>query len=257
MFRIPNWREHQGYQKRGPKWVKLHVRLLRNKFWPKMSVLARATLPALWIVAAEQSQDGSLDDDTESLAHLIAMPENDLVSAIIELKSFGFIESDKTVACLAEESSQQTERERETEERRGETHRAHARVPGTSTALCVEDAEKIDRLDEDIAFEERRFTALALPIRDTIQTVLDSLPRPATRAPFSAARWTRTGLTGIGRSENALTVLRLTNDALEARQRAQDAPILSENNRKSFEAADRVLARLKADQAKEPMKEIR
>jgi hypothetical protein len=115
------------------------------------------------------------------------------------------------------------------------------RVPGTSTALGVVESAALDRLDEDIAFEERRFTALALPIRDTIQTVLDSLPRPATRAPFSAARWTRTGLTGIGRSENALTVLRLTNDALEARQRAQVAPYIGDKNRISFESIDRVL----------------
>ena len=100
MFMIPNWREHQGYQRRGPSWVKLHVRLLSNKAWPRLSILARATLPALWIVASEQSQDGSFDDDTESLAHLLSMSHFELSSAIVELKSFGFIDSDKSVAIL-------------------------------------------------------------------------------------------------------------------------------------------------------------
>lgn len=131
------------------------------------------------------------------------------------------------------------------------------RVPGTSTALSAAECSAQDRIDAEIAVEERRFTSLALPIRDSIQKVLDSLPRSNTRAPFSASRWLRTGLTGIGRTEGALTVLKLTNDALEHHQRSQAAPILSDNNRRAFEAGERVLERLKAEQAKQPMKELR
>lgn len=137
-----------------------------------------------------------------------------------------------------------TPSEEETEaQSEAETHtpkRDLPRVPGTTTALSVEECAKVDALDEDIAFEERRFTSLALPIRDTIQAVLDSLPRPASRAPFSASRWSATGRTGINRSQNALTVLRLTNDALEARQRAQDVPIISEKNRQSLAAIEKI-----------------
>ena len=104
------------------------------------------------------------------------------------------------------------------------------------------DIEALDRIDADLAFEEKRFTQLALSAgRDGIQAVLDSLPRPASRSPFSATHWLRTGLTGVSRSENALTVLRLTCDALEARQRAKDAPLVSEKNRASFDSIDRVL----------------
>ena len=125
-------------------------------------------------------------------------------------------------------------------------------VPGTSTALSVEESAKVDRLDDEIAFEERRFSELALPIRDSIQTVLDSLPRPASRAPFSASRWTRTGLTGIGRSESALTVLRLTNDALEAHQRAQERPNISDSNRETLENLKRAGDRIRARQAQQP-----
>lgn len=99
----------------------------------------------------------------------------------------------------------------------------------------------IDRLDEEIAFEEKRFTSLALPIRDTIQQVLDSLPRSPSRSPFSASHWLRTGLTGISRKESALTVLRLTNDALEARRRAQATPYMSDKTKATFDTIDRVL----------------
>lgn len=103
------------------------------------------------------------------------------------------------------------------------------------------DEGAIDRLDADIAFEEKRFTSLALPIRDTIQQVLDSLPRSPSRSPFSASHWLRTGLTGISRKESALTVLRLTNDALEARQRAQAQPYISDKTKATFDTIDRVL----------------
>lgn len=109
------------------------------------------------------------------------------------------------------------------------------------------DIPAIDRLDEDLAFEEVRFRDLALPLRDEIQAVLDSLPRAANRSPFSASRWLRTGQTGVPRSEGGLTVLRLTCDALEARARAQERPNISDSNRESLEsikrAGDRIMAR--------------
>mgnify|MGYP003655688407 CR=1 FL=1 len=80
----------------------------------------------------------------------------------------------------------------------------------------------VDRLDSDLAEDEKRFTALMVSFRDAgedPQAVLDSLPRAASRAPFSAYRWLRTGLSGVPRTSGGLTVLRLTCDALEARQR--------------------------------------
>lgn len=87
------------------------------------------------------------------------------------------------------------------------------------------DIQAIDRLDEDIAFEESRFNSLALSIgRDRIQSVLDSLPRPKSVGAFSASRWLSTGRNGIGRSESAMIRLRLTCDALEAWKRKVESP---------------------------------
>lgn len=112
------------------------------------------------------------------------------------------------------------------------------------------DIPAIDRLDEDLAFEEVRFRDLAIAAgRDNIQAVLDSLPRPTTRAPFSASRWLATGRTGIPRDERALTALRLTCDALEARARAQGAVHLSDSNRETLENIRRVGERMKAKEA--------
>ena len=120
----------------------------------------------------------------------------------------------------------------------------------TGQIARVPDIPAIDRLDEDLAFEEIRFRDLAIAAgRDNIQAVLDSLPRPTTRAPFSASRWLATGRTGIPRDERALTALRLTCDALEARARAQGAVHLSDSNRETLENIRRVGERMKAKEA--------
>jgi len=124
-------------------------------------------------------------------------------------------------------------------------------ILGNGKGSGLPDIPAIDRLDADIAFEESRFRDLALPLRDEIQTVLDSLPRAANRSPFSASRWLRTGQTGVPRSEGGLTVLRLTCDALEARARAQERPNISDANRETLESIKRAGDRLRARQAAE------
>lgn len=122
----------------------------------------------------------------------------------------------------------------------------------------IPDIAAIDRLDEDLAFEESRFRDLALPVRDRIQQVLDSLPRSKDRSPFSASTWLRTGRTGVPRREGALIALRLTCDALEAWTRAQRTPMISDSNRETLENIQRVGDRMKAKAAESGrLKEVR
>lgn len=113
MYRVPNWGTYQGYKKRGPPWVKLHVALLRKLEWLKLPLSGKALLPALWIIASESGVDGSLPDDHEVLAHLSGITEPSLSEGLKALISFGFIDSDKSVASSATNPSG--------EERRGET----------------------------------------------------------------------------------------------------------------------------------------
>lgn len=116
------------------------------------------------------------------------------------------------------------------------------KVPGTTTALSVAECSAQDRIDDELAFEEARFNRLALEIgRDRIQAVIDGLPRPKTVGALSASRWLATGLTGFGRTEGAVTRLRLTCDGLEAFQRAQAVPYISDKTKASFDTIDRVL----------------
>lgn len=53
MFKIKNWSSYQSYKDRNPPWVRLHKKLLDNYQFQKMSAEARALLPMLWLLAAE------------------------------------------------------------------------------------------------------------------------------------------------------------------------------------------------------------
>ncbi len=113
-MKVPNWSTYQGYKKRGPPWVKLHVALLRKREWLKLPLSGKALLPALWIIASESGVDGSLPNDPDVLSHLSGLTEAQVVEGLDSLISFGFIERDKTVAHHATKLSGETERETET-----------------------------------------------------------------------------------------------------------------------------------------------
>lgn len=120
-------------------------------------------------------------------------------------------------------------------------------APVTVPSVTATDIHDDNGQDAEIDAEELQLMKNLVALQDSgqdPQSVCDSLPRPAGQAAFGAHRALVGGKSGIPRSPGGLTVRRRLNDALEARQRAQDAPILSDNNRRTFEAADRVGARL-------------
>lgn len=47
-----NWEKHQGYSKRGPRWIKNHVALLRERRYRKLTEAQRAVLHGLWLLYA-------------------------------------------------------------------------------------------------------------------------------------------------------------------------------------------------------------
>lgn len=247
-MRIPNWKKFQHYKHRKPPWIRLYRELLEDPDWMNQSDAAKSMLCELWMVASD-TEDGSLPA-IDALAWRLRRTSEAVMSALSEI-NVKFLDgaSDLLADCKRDAPS---EKRRVTEQSRGETEQARESIHGACNRLTKDspDIPAIDRLDEDLAFEEVRFRDLAIAAgRDNIQAVLDSLPRPTTRAPFSASRWLATGRTGIPRDERALTALRLTCDALEARARAQGAVHLSDSNRETLENIRRVGERMKAKEA--------
>jgi hypothetical protein len=117
--KIRNWEAFQGYEKRGPRWIKLHVALLNDPAWITLPLVARAVLPALWIAASHQGTAGELPDDPAVLSILCHCQESELRQALPHLSRARFIVCDESVAALATTVSgeRETETERETEER--------------------------------------------------------------------------------------------------------------------------------------------
>ena len=131
-------------------------------------------------------------------------------------------------------------------------HNAKAKAKAKATTDTEAKERKTDtrkELEAEKAIEEQRLSENLTAIRDSgrdIQTVLDALPRSPSRSAFSAHTWLRSGRSGFPTSGPALVALRMLNDSLEGYERAKDAPIISANNAKAFDAADRVLERITA-----------
>ncbi len=115
-MKITGWEKFQGYKKRGPEWIKLHLSLLDQPQYLALPIVARATLPALWLTAARLSEAGELPDDLRVLSVLSHVAERELRDSIPALVAGGFVSCDGVVASPATELSG----EREKRESRGE-----------------------------------------------------------------------------------------------------------------------------------------
>jgi hypothetical protein len=150
-LRIVDWQKHQGYEKRGPRWIKLYLSLTDQPAYLTLPVVARAVLPVLWVTAARVGEDGELPDDLTMLSRLTHLDEAELSVALQPLERAGFIEFDKVVARAATESSQgqrQPCRERERESRGRE------RVEGEQTVAVATTSQPPAHLPPEQRAEE-------------------------------------------------------------------------------------------------------
>jgi len=149
--RIAKWETFQGYQKTGPKWIKLHAGLIDKPEWMRLPLVAKAVLPMLWIAASRSSSTGELPDEPTLLAMLCHMKETEVLEALPSLTAAGFIECEGFVADSAKDLSQAVRdecRPRERERREREEPVPPAReepeaVDAESTALSAELTEAL------------------------------------------------------------------------------------------------------------------
>ena len=100
MLRVRGWSKFQHYKDRRPPWLKLHVELLANFKWHKLSSDSKALAICIWIVACEHDdpKSGLVTDDPEELAFRAQMDEKVVVQSIKQLIQQGFIEHIETDA---------------------------------------------------------------------------------------------------------------------------------------------------------------
>lgn len=150
-MRIAKWETFQGYQKTGPKWIKLHAGLIDKPEWMRLPLVAKAVLPMLWIAASRSGSTGELPDEPAIVAMLCHMKESEVLEALPSLTSAGFIECEGFVADHAKDLSQAVREEcrpRERERERREEPVPPARedpesVDAESTALSAELTEAL------------------------------------------------------------------------------------------------------------------
>lgn len=94
MIRIKEWSSYQSYKDRNPPWIRLHKKLIDNYKFQKMSVEARALLPMLWLLAAEDKDpvSGMIRLDHEEVAFRLRQDPITVKMACDEIRRNDFIE---------------------------------------------------------------------------------------------------------------------------------------------------------------------
>jgi len=240
--KVSKWSHFQHYKQRRPPWIKLHHSLLDDGAFQRLPIASKALAPMLWLLASESETPGELPEAAD-IAWRLRMSTSDFLTALKPLVSSGFvIDASAALAACKHDAILETEIETETETER------------VSGAQAIE----VDEIRADHAAEESRLTANLLAIRDAgedVQAALDSIAEKG-RKPYSAYGWLRNGRSGVPETRAGVTVLRLLNAALEARQRAQAAPIISDSMKQTMEALQRSGDRIRARLAAEGRKEI-
>lgn len=111
---VKGWAKFQHYKHRKPPWIKLHRDLLDNHDFARLPVASRALAPLLWLLASE-SDDGTIQDDTEFISFRCRFPEKVTAEAIISLLNNGFLQRLQDASDLLAERKQNVSTETETE----------------------------------------------------------------------------------------------------------------------------------------------
>lgn len=93
ILRIRNWERFQHYKDRDPPWIKLHQSLLNNMEWFALSDLAARLLTGLWLLAAQDGNDGQLKNNVENIAWRLRCNKAAVIDGTKELIGMGFLES--------------------------------------------------------------------------------------------------------------------------------------------------------------------
>ena len=253
-MKIRNWTKFQHYKGRRPPWIKVYRELLDDPDWIGQSDPAKALLIELWMIASE-TDEGTLPD-LKTLAWRLRRASNVLAETLLVVNTKFLEGASEMLATCLQGASPEKSRDRVETETEYIASPAVVVKESVDGKVSLGEERELDQIDVELGEEEKRFLKLAYEIREkgeNLQKVIDGLPRPSTRQAYDASRMLANGVSGLPRTRSGVLVLRLTCDALEARQRAQDAPILSDNNRRTFDAADRVLARMVAKRDGKPI----
>lgn len=85
-----NWHEFQHYKTRNPPWVKLHRKLLNDRDFCSLPLEARALLPMLWLLAAEDLK-GRFSCDLDDLNFQLRRPHLEILAGLRPLFDRGFL----------------------------------------------------------------------------------------------------------------------------------------------------------------------
>lgn len=104
---VRNWEKFQGYKRRGPPWIKLHVGLLENYEFYELPERLGLVVILLWLLASRT--DNQFPDDADWLSQAIHLPLEDAdIEALVGAKWLLRQHNDAGVARPAKTKTTQT-----------------------------------------------------------------------------------------------------------------------------------------------------
>lgn len=260
LLQVKDWREYQGYKKRGPHWIKLHTRLVRDVAFLSLPIESKAILPFVWIAAAD-SINGTVPDSIPLIAQLTTFPQEYVAKALPPLVGHFLLPCDESVADSATEGSRTSAPGRDNAVGRGEKREREEVEKETKKTL--NHAAEAAPSEEQQQPGQTKNGAEA-----TVLTPFDEKPEDRERAikelgalcievAAREGKEVREVLVEASRTSRGSIITNPASVSLEwicqtiARLKSKGQPILSENNKRAFDAADRVQARLLAAQAEQ------
>jgi len=137
-LKVKNWEEYQHYKDRNPPWIKLHVRILKDRQFISLSRASRGLLMQLWILASED--EGRVPYDLDEIQFQLrddTIKLNDL-NVLIDK---GFLKNCKQPLADASEGYSETETETETE-----TEEEKEPQPPAGPFFTDKQVEEVDKL---------------------------------------------------------------------------------------------------------------
>ena len=149
-YRVKDWAKFQHFKDRSPPWVKLYRDILDDPDWHDLDAESSKALVMIWLIASEDKEMRGQLPETRKLAFRLRMTETKLKQTLTKLSHYLDCDDIDMISARYQDDIPETERETETEKRRGREQRALSRPENVSEQVWSDFLSQRKQLKADL-----------------------------------------------------------------------------------------------------------
>lgn len=149
-YRVKDWAKFQHFKDRSPPWVKLYRDILDDPDWHDLDAESSKALVMIWLIASEDKEMRGQLPETRKLAFRLRMTEAKLKQTLTKLSHYLDCDDIDMISARYQDDIPETERETETEKRRGREQRALSRPENVSEQVWSDFLSQRKQLKADL-----------------------------------------------------------------------------------------------------------